>query len=163
MDYINEVFTTGMLKQQCFDLAICVAVGLAKKTLNKYYECTDLSKLYRITMVLHPHHKLEYFRHANWEAKWIGDAHQLVCNTYNFSYATRHIPDCSEESAPKMDTCEDEGNSNNIFDSLPSLSKLNSTNECDELDRYLATGVEDIASGGAIKWWHNHHSKYPCL
>ena len=56
-----------------------------------------------------------------------------------------------------------QGNSNNIFNSLSSLSKLNSTNECDKLDRYLATGVEDITSGGAIKWWHNHCSKYPCL
>ena len=56
-----------------------------------------------------------------------------------------------------------QGDSNNIFDSLPSLSKLNSTNECDKLDRYLATGVEDITSGGAIKWWYNHRSKYPCL
>ena len=50
MDYINEVFTIRMLKQQHFDPAIRLAVGLVKKTLNKYYECTDLSKLYWITM-----------------------------------------------------------------------------------------------------------------
>jgi len=50
MDYIDEVFTTGMLGQQHFDPAIRAAVGLAKRTLNKYYERTDLSKLYRISM-----------------------------------------------------------------------------------------------------------------
>ena len=50
MDYINEVFTTRMLGQQCFDPAIRAAVGLAKRTLNKYYEHTDLSKLYWISM-----------------------------------------------------------------------------------------------------------------
>ena len=50
MDYIDEVFTTGMLGQQCFDPAIHAAVGLAKRTLNKYYEHTDLSKLYQISM-----------------------------------------------------------------------------------------------------------------
>ena len=50
MDYIDEVFTTGMLKQQHFDPAIHAAVGLAKRTLNKYYEQTDLSKLYWIAM-----------------------------------------------------------------------------------------------------------------
>ena len=50
MDYIDEVFTTGMLQRNMLDPAICAAVGLAKKTLNKYYECTDASKLYRIAM-----------------------------------------------------------------------------------------------------------------
>ena len=50
MDYIDEVFTTGMLQRNMLDPAICATVGLAKKTLNKYYECTDASKLYRIAM-----------------------------------------------------------------------------------------------------------------
>ncbi len=30
--------------------AICAAVGLAKKTLDKYYSLTDASKVYRIAM-----------------------------------------------------------------------------------------------------------------
>ena len=50
MDYINEVFTTGMLNQQCFDPAIHSVVGLTKNTLNKYYLLTDSSKVYHITM-----------------------------------------------------------------------------------------------------------------
>ena len=50
MDYIDEVFTTGMLQKDTLDPAIRAAVGLAKKTLNKYYECTDASKLYHIAM-----------------------------------------------------------------------------------------------------------------
>ena len=50
MDYIDEVFTTGMLQRNTLDPAIRAAVGLAKKTLNKYYEHTDASKLYRIAM-----------------------------------------------------------------------------------------------------------------
>ncbi|KAI6125605.1 hypothetical protein EDD16DRAFT_1474107, partial [Pisolithus croceorrhizus] len=61
MDYINEVFTTGMLDEEWFNPSIHAAVGLAKKTLNKYYSLTDTSDLYCIMMVLHPHHKLEYF------------------------------------------------------------------------------------------------------
>ncbi|KIM60354.1 hypothetical protein SCLCIDRAFT_124411, partial [Scleroderma citrinum Foug A] len=50
MDYIDEVFTTGMLQKDTLDPAIRATVGLAKKTLNKYYECTDASKLYRIAI-----------------------------------------------------------------------------------------------------------------
>ena len=47
---VVSVFTTRMLRQQHFDPAIRAAVGLAKSTLNKYYECTDFSKLYWISM-----------------------------------------------------------------------------------------------------------------
>ena len=50
MDYIDEVFTTGMLQWNTLNPAIHAAVGLTKKTLNKYYECTDTSKLYHIAM-----------------------------------------------------------------------------------------------------------------
>ena len=50
MDYIDKVFTTGMLNDEGFDPAICAAVGLAKKTLNKYYSLTDLSRVYCIAM-----------------------------------------------------------------------------------------------------------------
>ena len=50
MDYIDEVFMTGMLNQQHFDPAIRSAVRLAKNTLNKYYLLTDSSKVYRIAM-----------------------------------------------------------------------------------------------------------------
>lgn len=50
MDYIDEVLTTGMLQWNTLDPAIHAAVGLTKKTLNKYYVHTDTSKLYHIAM-----------------------------------------------------------------------------------------------------------------
>lgn len=51
----------------------------------------------------------------------------------------------------------------NIFDNLPSLSRLHPTTGCDELDAYLATSVEDIAPGDTLKWWQDHSSLYPHL
>ena len=50
VDYVDEVFTTGMLNHNRFDPAIRTAVGLAKNTLNKYYSLTDSSKVYHIAM-----------------------------------------------------------------------------------------------------------------
>ncbi|KIM68456.1 hypothetical protein SCLCIDRAFT_105430, partial [Scleroderma citrinum Foug A] len=50
MDYIDKVFTTGMLNQQQFNPAIRSALGHAKNTLNKYYSLTDSSKVYRVVM-----------------------------------------------------------------------------------------------------------------
>jgi len=183
-----------MLRQQRFDPAIRAAVGLAKSTLNKYYECTDFSKLYWISMgkwyfvvllcyatdcwlVLHPHHKLEYFRHVlggqmDWwcsptcsQHLWLilcFLSHSQLQGTYFWDWCLWRwgMSGCFAVLSPS--SCH-QGGSNNIFDNLPSLSKVKSTDECNELDMYLTIGVEDIASGGALKWWHNHCSTYPCL
>ncbi|KAG2340506.1 hypothetical protein BDR05DRAFT_842561, partial [Suillus weaverae] len=73
MDLIDEKLTTLSLNEQ-FLLLICAAVGLAKKTLNHYYELTDTSEVYRIAMILHPCHKLAYFKLAKWADEWIQTA-----------------------------------------------------------------------------------------
>ncbi|KIM66632.1 hypothetical protein SCLCIDRAFT_37434, partial [Scleroderma citrinum Foug A] len=86
MDYIDTTFTTGLLKKEQLDRAIHAAVGLAKRTLNRYYSLTDTSKLYCIAMVLHPCYKLEYFKQAGWMLEWVTTAQNLVCNTFKTSY-----------------------------------------------------------------------------
>ncbi|KAG2085762.1 uncharacterized protein F5147DRAFT_527162, partial [Suillus discolor] len=58
--------------------SIRAAVQLAKKTLDRYYELTDTSEVYRIAMILHPRHKLTYFKSAGWEQDWINTAETLV-------------------------------------------------------------------------------------
>ncbi|KAG2738578.1 hypothetical protein P692DRAFT_201673926, partial [Suillus brevipes Sb2] len=81
MDLIDETLTTHSMNRQLLP-SIRVAAGLAKKTLNRYYELTDSSEVYRIAMVLHPRHKLAYFKRANWEQQWIDTAETLVRNAY---------------------------------------------------------------------------------
>ncbi|KIM55510.1 hypothetical protein SCLCIDRAFT_41634, partial [Scleroderma citrinum Foug A] len=149
MDYIDKVFTTGMLNHQCFDPAIRTTVRLTKNNLDKYYSLTDASKVYCIVMVLHPRYKLDYFKQANWQVDWINTAHELVRATYNSSYALCCVPET--ETTP--DSNAREGRSTNIFDNLPTLTKFKPIHECDELDSYLLTGVEDIAPGDGLKWW----------
>ncbi|KAF8546938.1 hypothetical protein OG21DRAFT_1370878, partial [Imleria badia] len=87
MDFIDETFATGMLKQKKLSPAIRAAISMAKQTLNRYYSLTDFSDLYRITMVLHPRHKLAYFKSAGWSSEWIETAKELVTNAYNNLYA----------------------------------------------------------------------------
>ena len=50
IDFIDETFTNGVLNKRELDPAIRVAVGLAKNTLNRYYEKTNMSEKYRIVM-----------------------------------------------------------------------------------------------------------------
>lgn len=50
MDVIDEKLTTDSLNRSKFEAPIRAALGLAKKTLNRYYNLTDSSEVYRITM-----------------------------------------------------------------------------------------------------------------
>ncbi|KAH7917202.1 hypothetical protein BV22DRAFT_1026834 [Leucogyrophana mollusca] len=85
MDHIDQV-----LASQCIDKdflpPVCVALAMGKKTLNRYYNLTDASDVYRIAMVLHPRHKLKYFKHTKWEPSWIADALDIVQSEFDLSY-----------------------------------------------------------------------------
>jgi hypothetical protein len=50
MDIIDKKLTTDSLNRSKFEAPIRAALGLAKKTLNRYYNLTDSVEVYRITM-----------------------------------------------------------------------------------------------------------------
>jgi hypothetical protein len=50
MDIIDEKLTMDSLDRSRFDSSIRASLGLAKKTLNRYYNMTDWSEVYRIAM-----------------------------------------------------------------------------------------------------------------
>jgi hypothetical protein len=49
MDHIDETLTTQSRNRK-FGVSIRAALGIAKKTLNKYYDKTDRSEVYHIAM-----------------------------------------------------------------------------------------------------------------
>ncbi len=49
MDHLDEEMTR-MSQDPKYDTSLRVALGLAKKTLNMYYDKTDMSDTYRISM-----------------------------------------------------------------------------------------------------------------
>ena len=48
-----------------------------------------------------------------------------------------------------------------MFDDLPALSALLSSELRDELDRYLNTDPEQVSD--VIRWWYEHRGAYPRL
>ncbi|KAG2109333.1 uncharacterized protein F5147DRAFT_561352, partial [Suillus discolor] len=70
MDHIDKMLMSYLCNKKYLP-SIHLAVRLAKKTLNQYYQLTDRSHTYWISMVLHPQHKLLYFKAADWEDNWI--------------------------------------------------------------------------------------------
>ncbi|KAF9543541.1 hypothetical protein CPC08DRAFT_649853 [Agrocybe pediades] len=70
MDIVNDRLTAHA-NDDSLSPAIRAALGLAKKTLNRYYSRTDDTPTYRIAMILHPKYKMDYFRDAKWEQSWM--------------------------------------------------------------------------------------------
>ena len=87
---------------------------LPKITLNCYYSMTHISEVYRIAMgmylidlstssancvyyllVLHPQHKLSYFKTAKWESEWIQVAKVIVHSECEYSYKPCEYDDAS--------------------------------------------------------------------
>ncbi|KIL63648.1 hypothetical protein M378DRAFT_79408, partial [Amanita muscaria Koide BX008] len=106
MDHINEVLETTAVSTN-FSTAVTSALDVGKCTLNRYYSKTDFSETYHIAMVfqslmlilsittvLHPWHKLNYFRHVDWPEEWIKTAETIVRTNYNVKY--KHIS-CSNK------------------------------------------------------------------
>ena len=57
---------------------------------------------------MHPCHKLEYFQAAGWSQEWIDIAHQIVCNTFDISYANRNVPHSTADEDLDADHSEAE-------------------------------------------------------
>jgi hypothetical protein len=103
MDRIDEVLATNALDDQ-YLISIKAALSMVKRTLNRYYSKTDLSDVYRIAMsklllgfitlqlssyhhlVLHPRHKLQYFKNTGWSDRWIETARDMVRERFENSY-----------------------------------------------------------------------------
>lgn len=104
MDHIDEHLATAATSDK-YCVALKAALAIGKKTLNRYYDKTDHSEVFRIamgmypfiycigmwftiTLVLHPRHKLQYFRNAGWEDEWITRAKSIVREEFSRSYAS---------------------------------------------------------------------------
>ncbi|KAF5353057.1 hypothetical protein D9758_008810 [Tetrapyrgos nigripes] len=101
MDYINNEFEKMILNTE-LDPAIRVAVSLARVTLNKYYAKT--SDVYHIAMVLHPRHKLNYFKsELKYSAASLRSLKLIVRGEFDQGYKKELVDD---ETSNEMDVDE---------------------------------------------------------
>ena len=117
MDHIDAHLATAT-QDPSYPLSIRAALAIGKKTLNQYYNKTDHSEVYRIAMgtfpssliipyanshqvlVLHPRHKLKYFRTMRWEEEWIETTHSIVHEEFNQTYTFMDVT--GEDQANKV-------------------------------------------------------------
>jgi len=126
-----------------------------------------------ILSVLHPHHKLEYFKAQKWENEWIQMARDIVRKEFDRSYKV--VSNHTQEDAMQVDkdnnmvstilTIPELSNfeirfSKNIFDDLPDLAPT-AADYRDELECYLATDDESVKD--ALMWWYERRNRFPRL
>lgn len=170
MDILDKAFRTQSRNLKLTP-AIRVTVSLARQTLNQYYSLMNSSNVYRIAMVLHPRHKLAYFKKAHWEPQWIQTAESLVRNEFERSYASR-----ADLAADEQVLGSDTENSDvevprelaalnklsfSLFDNINAFMPPEAADLHSEIDRYLVDDVEQ--ADDPVKWWHDRHAVYPVL
>jgi hypothetical protein len=125
--------------------------------------------------VLHPRHKLSYFKSLHWLPDWIQTTEDLIRAEYNRSYATKDdlgdIADVEVNSnAPKVSQPSIllilhanilKGKYQNIFDTMPSLAAPTRSDLCDELTVYLSSDPELVKD--VLAWWYDKCTTYPTL
>lgn len=77
-------------------------------------------------IVLHPHHKLSYFKNAGWTEEWINTAEHLVCEEFDHAYSILDIDndtdtEIDEELAGSMDVDSSKVHSISLLSLFPSL------------------------------------------
>jgi hypothetical protein len=82
MDIIDEKLTMDSLDRAKLDSSIRASLGLAKKTLNRYYNMTDWSEVYRIAMGACMDHEIGFFIQT----------HIAQCSIHGTSLLTSRLP-----------------------------------------------------------------------
>ena len=115
MDHIDTVFTSACLPTSRNHPAVRAAIKIARKALNRYYSPTYASALYRIAVgmcvriinslsnsflfsVLHPRHKLAYFKTVGRTREWIDTTEALVRGRFESRYAMTEAGNDREDS-----------------------------------------------------------------
>jgi len=61
---------------------------------------------YHMLLVLHPRHKLHYFKNAGWQTEWIEKAEEIVRTVFNQSYGSLDTSWAPRPSELEVCACE---------------------------------------------------------
>lgn len=180
MDKLDATFNP--CTKNAYHRAIVAAMSLARKKLNRYYELTDLSDPYRISMskfyylmygavahicsqVLHPGLKLEYFRKQEWEPKWIENAELITRDAFT---CYKGLGSADEPGIMLVDeVCCFVVNKilsthfNCRMTNFGNISVGTIPVQLSELDKYLNSNTVKIAN--PLKWWTENSHTYSQL
>ncbi|KAF8263472.1 hypothetical protein EI94DRAFT_1807153 [Lactarius quietus] len=101
---------------------------------------TSLSDVYQIAIVLHPHHKLKYFKNTGWSKKQCKAAYVTVHDTFEMYYKNKQHP--IELALPNKQQAN--MSSKNMFNELPDLAAPGPSDLHNKLECYLSSDPEHV-------------------
>ncbi|GJF00030.1 hypothetical protein PsYK624_163070 [Phanerochaete sordida] len=116
--------------------------ALGYRLLNKYYSVTDESVMYRCAIMLHPKHKLDYFRQQKWKADWITTAVDLLRTQWEDHYKPK--PDENAPTASSQSQTHD--------DPFACLDTYTLEGDGDVLDNWLKTPTNPSCVDPLAHW-----------
>ncbi|KAF8594529.1 hypothetical protein BDV93DRAFT_458812, partial [Ceratobasidium sp. AG-I] len=89
-DALNEQYGK-ICHDQKLPLYLRHAADRAQTVLNRYYEKTDESSLYRLALLLHPSMRVQYLSAAGWQPDWISSAVEIAETCWRTHYKLAHF------------------------------------------------------------------------
>jgi hypothetical protein len=143
------------LKRQPLSQYFLACVNLGWKKLNKYYELSDTSPAYRLSVFLHPSHKMAWFERSWGERRgWIKAVEQTISASWND--CKRRWP--NDVQSPRLPLgCRP----HEEVDEFERFMEPEDDLELDDLARWRREPC--VRTREPLQWWRDNHHRFPVL
>ncbi|KAM0708529.1 hypothetical protein Q7P35_005181 [Cladosporium inversicolor] len=143
------------LKRQPLSLYFLACINLGWKKLNKYYELSDASPAYRLSVFLHLSHKMAWFE-RNWGERrdWIRAVEETICTSWGD--CKRRWP--NDVQSPRLPVGE---RSHEELDEFERFMDPQEDLEMDDLTRWRREPC--VRTKEPLQWWRDNHHRFPVL
>jgi hypothetical protein len=143
------------LKRQPLSQHFLACINLGWKKLNKYYELSDSSPAYRLSVFLHPSHKMAWFE-RNWGERrdWIKAVDETICTSWND--CKRRWP--NDVQSPRLPSG---GRPYEELDEFERFMEPEEDLEMDDLARWRREPC--FRTREPLQWWRDNHHRFPVL
>lgn len=143
------------LKRQPLSQYFLACVNLGGKKLNKYYELSDTSPAYPLSVFLHPSHKMAWFERSWGERRdWIEAVEQTICTSWND--CKRRWP--NDVQSPRLPL---ECRLHEELDGFERFMEPEEDLELDDLARWRREPC--VRKREPLQWWRHNYHRFPVL
>jgi len=144
-----DTFLRDIANNAALHISVRHAAACAVAVLSKYYQKTDTSIIYRLTMLLHPRLKKAYFLAHNWLLEWIEEAIRLLRAWFRKHYKHR-------ARLPMKPQPTKQNQRKRFFDDA-FVDVDEQSVDMDELEAYLESPtVKDVVD--PLEYWHKQRA-----
>lgn len=143
------------LKRQPLSQHFITCINLGWKKLNTHYELSDASPAYRLSVFLHPSHKMAWFE-RNWGERrdWIKAVEETISTSW--SDCKRRWP--NDVQSPRLPLG---ARPHEEIDEFERFMEPQEDLEMDDLARWRREPC--VRTRELLQWWRDNHDRFPVL